>query len=386
MHYFFAPRDGGWVAEQVAVVGAGPDSPREAVLIVDGERAGRRRGGGEGSALRRHGGNLRADHGVPGRKAAGRRRIGRARREWRFAPGVVERALERVGQRSRNLPFTRGGPRIGEVVDRGRGREEQRDLATGRIEHVHIRLSGHGDRRPADDWEAHQPPDEHEQLGNSHEADGALPAPEVGRMKGLVERAAGQHSAVRRAQVNQPASRGPGQQSGELFGGEQRGDRVAGGPRERARPDGRVETVTGATQPPQPLARPRGPAGDVAAQLLDDLDGPLAISVVDRLGNVETLATRIDVVDQVGREQIADVGDHPVRARLDRLVLPQLVDAAPDDGHLASDPVDQLAQRPDGVDVIAVSRAVHGGQELPEPLCVVGVEAVDDVSHLRSLR
>ena len=77
---------------------------------------------------------------------------------------------------------------------------------------------------------------------------------------------------------------------------------------------------------------------------------------MDGLGDVEALGARVEARDEVRADQIGDVGDNPVVAGLDRLVGPQLVDAAPDDGHLRTDAVQQLPQRA-GVTKLSVSAA-----------------------------
>ena len=97
-------------------------------------------------------------------------------------------------------------------------------------------------------------------------------------------------------------------------------------------------------EPPERLDDVRVPAGHVPGDLLEHGQRALAPTVVDRLCDLEPLTARV-TADEVGVEQVADVGDHPVIAGLDRLVRPQAVDAAPDDRHLGADPRDQLLER-----------------------------------------
>jgi hypothetical protein len=120
----------------------------------------------------------------------------------------------------------------------------------------------------------------------------------------------------------------------------------------------------------------RCPSGDVGRELFEHFNGALAAAVVDGLRHVEALPGRVEVGDQVGAQEVADVGDDPVVAGLYRLIGPQPVDAAPDNGHLGPDPVDQFPQRPRDAGTVGVGGPVHGGEQLPEPLRVVGAVPV----------
>ncbi len=105
----------------------------------------------------------------------------------------------------------------------------------------------------------------------------------------------------------------------------------------------------------------RGQAGDVAGELLEDGRRPLSAAVRDR---VRDLGAR---GQGRGRqpgdpEQVADVGQHPRRARLDELVVVEPVEVVLEHPELGRDDVEQLVQGP----LVAVAEAVDRGQELEQ--------------------
>ena len=316
-----------------------------------------------------------------GRRGMGvwwRERVGGRRRRRGLAG---HRLLQGPRDRPGNLPLVGGRPGVGEGVRVRRGRQEYRYLAARRVEGEQARAARHLHRRAADDREARQPPQEHQQLLDAEMADGTPPGAQVRRVEALIERGSGQCGAMGRSQIGQPAGRGAGQRAGQSLVLEQSRHVGRAGSGEGRGAHHRVEPVAGAGEPPEPLDDVGVPAGHVPGQLLQDGQGPLAPAVVDGLGHVEAPPPRVEPVDQVRAEQAADVGDHPVVAGLDRLIGPQPVDAAADDGDLAADPVQQLPERPRGAGGVGVVRAVHRGQQGPQPLGVVLGVAVGDVSH-----
>ena len=76
-----------------------------------------------------------------------------------------------------------------------------------------------------------------------------------------------------------------------------------------------------------------GAPGDVDGHLLEREQRALAAAVADRVGDLGAAvgAGRRDLVDRVVADQVADVGDDPRRARLDELVVVELVDVVLDD-------------------------------------------------------
>ena len=145
----------------------------------------------------------------------------------------------------------------------------------------------------------------------------------------------------------------------------------------RRRTDGGIEPVAGPTEPAHLLDDSHAPPGDVARQLLEQCDGALAPAVVDRLGDIDPSAAGVEAGDEVGGQEIADVVDDPVVARLDRLVLPEPIDAPPDRPlTCGADAGDELAERAGLVDALGVLGAVDLGQELPQLLRVPGLVAV----------
>ena len=296
-----------------------------------------------------------------------------------------DRGVQRARQRAGHLPLAGRSPGLGEVVGNRWHGQEQRDLSAGRVEHVLAGAVGYRDRRPRHDREARQPPQEYQQVGDREVTDRAAACPEVGGMEALVERGIREQRAVRGPQVGHSAGCPAGQQAGNALGPQQLSHVGCAGLREGGRADGRVEAVPGAAQAPEALHDVRGPPRDVQRQLLQDLDGALAAPVVDRLGDVQTLGPRVEFGDQVRGEKVAEIGDDPVVAGLDRLVSPHPVHAPPDDGYLLADPVEQFPQRAGAVEAVGVGGAVDRREQLPEPLGVVAVIAVVDVSHRRSL-
>ena len=210
-------------------------------------------------------------------------------------------------------------------------------------------------------------------------------------MEVLVEGRVGEGGAVCGAQVGEAAHRRLGQRSDEALVGEQLGGltlvcRGAGAARLRqrciewARAHGRIEPVTRAADPPKALDDVGLPPGHVAGDLLEHRQRALAAAVMDRLCDLQALSARV-VADQPGPEQVADVRDDPVVARLDRLVGPQPIDAAPSDRHLSPDAGEQLLKRSRHARHVAVQRAVHPREQLPQPVAVVAVIAIVHLSH-----
>jgi hypothetical protein len=64
--------------------------------------------------------------------------------------------------------------------------------------------------------------------------------------------------------------------------------------------------VPGPGEAPEALDDMRGPARDVERKLFQDLQGALAAAVVDRLGDLEAVGTRVQVAGQFRAEQVAD--------------------------------------------------------------------------------
>ena len=234
-----------------------------------------------------------------------------------------------------------------------------------------------------------EPPQEDQQFRDAEVAERALPGPHVGGVEELVERRVGQRGAVRRSQVGQAAGRGAGQRADQALGrissgGDAAGSPVPGngaGPRSpgpgrggcgrgggRTRRRGASQPVMSAASSSRTPACPCG--GGSRSSWRRPAAGPRRRG--RRPGSCQ---------------QVADVGDDPVVAGLDRLVVPQPVDAAAHDGRLGADPVDQLLQRPGRARRRRCRRCGRrAGSSCPQPLGVVGVVAVVDVSHWRHLR
>ena len=146
-------------------------------------------------------------------------------------------------------------------------------------------------------------------------------------------------------------------------------------------------------RPPEQLEELDGvgrPAGDVPRELLEHGQRALAAAVVDRLRHVgaradgdrrpqvgprqvgEQLVGRrraaAAVEEEVVRDEVADVRDHPVAARLDEEVAPELRDVGLDEVELVADELRQAAQREA---VLGVLLAVDRGQQLVQPLCAL---------------
>ena len=69
--------------------------------------------------------------------------------------------------------------------------------------------------------------------------------------------------------------------------------------------------------------RMRSPAGSVAGQFLHHQHGPLAAAECDGVSDLRAwiVDARVDAIDRLVANQVADVGDHPLGARLDELVV-----------------------------------------------------------------
>ena len=109
----------------------------------------------------------------------------------------------------------------------------------------------------------------------------------------------------------------------------------------------------------------RGPAGDVARQLLEHRQRALAAPVGDRLGDVGAAAD--GVAQRVVADEVADVGDDPRAAGLDEEVVVELRDVVLDDVDLLGDDPQQRAQ---DVALVGVLVAVDGRQQLEEAVGV----------------
>ncbi len=109
-------------------------------------------------------------------------------------------------------------------------------------------------------------------------------------------------------------------------------------------PDLRIEAVPGTAHAPEELDDFGVPTGYVRSDLLEDANGTFAAAIVNRLRCIQALAARVEAGDQVGGERVGDVRNYPIVASLDRLVLPQAIDAAPQNGGLRGDAVHYLAQ------------------------------------------
>jgi hypothetical protein len=189
----------------------------------------------------------------------------------------------------------------------------------------------------------------------------------------LVEGGAGQGGAVHVAQIGEAPGAGARARADQPFRPLQPEAGIAWVHRQA---DRRIQSVARARQAPEHFHHARAPAGDGGGQLLEQRHGPLAAPVADGVGDVDALAAGVQAADQIGCQQVANVGDQPVIAGLDRLVVPQPVDAAPDDGGLHTDARDQLLQRATPVEVGRVHGAVDRRQQVPQLRGVVRLVAV----------
>src|SRR6185503_7745431 len=146
--------------------------------------------------------------------------------------------------------------------------------------------------------------------------------------------------------------------------------------RQGRKTDRRIEAVAGAGQEVKELDNADAPSRDVGGEFFEQTDRALAAAIVDGLADVDAASARVEARDEVRGEQIADVVDHPVVAALDRLVLPQAVDAPADNRRLCSDAIDELAQRTAPIELGRVFRAIERRQQRPQLLAVPGVVAV----------
>jgi hypothetical protein len=102
-----------------------------------------------------------------------------------------------------------------------------------------------------------------------------------------------------------------------------------------------------------------------AAISIEDGERPLAAPVIDGLRHVQPLRARAESGDEVGGQDVADIGDQPVVATFDRLVLTRAVDAAAEHGHLRPNPHHQFSQRPGAAIGSEIHRAVDTVQQIP---------------------
>src|ERR1700743_3072771 len=110
--------------------------------------------------------------------------------------------------------------------------------------------------------------------------------------------------------------------------------------------------MTRTSKTPEEFDDLRVPPGNIGGNLLQDRDRSLAAAVVDRLGDIKPLSARVEAIDQIDVEKRADIGNQPVVARFDRLVIPHPIDATAQDCRLGADAVDDLAQWPLRVELI----------------------------------
>ena len=109
--------------------------------------------------------------------------------------------------------------------------------------------------------------------------------------------------------------------------------------------DRRIELMPRAAEPAEELDRARVASGDVGGEFLQDAERAGPPAVVDRLRDIEALRPRVQARHEARGEQVADIRHHPIVTGLDRLVLPQPVDASPNCGGLRTDAVEQFLQR-----------------------------------------
>jgi hypothetical protein len=200
----------------------------------------------------------------------------------------------------------------------------------------------HRDRGYWTDRETEQPPDEDAKMRNVVPAKGTLAGAGVGGVEEFVERGAALTCAVDVAQVSEAADRTAGQRSDQALRPLQLA-KVGG--RSRRWTDRWVQPVAAARQSAEELDPLGVPAADIRGDLFQDAERALAAAVIDRIGDIEPLAARVQAQDQAGIDQFRDVGDHPVVARLDRLVFPVPIDAAAKGGRGDAHAIDEFAQR-----------------------------------------
>ena len=125
-----------------------------------------------------------------------------------------------------------------------------------------------------------------------------------------------------------------------------------------------VVQVLGRREQLEGLVGPGGQAGDVARELLQHRGRALAAPVRDRVRHLAPRAERL--AGQAGdAEQVADVGEHPRRARLDELVVVEPSQALLEHRRLVADHVEQLGERPP---LLLVADAVDRGEQLGQAL------------------
>ena len=112
---------------------------------------------------------------------------------------------------------------------------------------------------------------------------------------------------------------------------------------------------------------PCRPPGRVASELFEDDGGSLAPAIRDRVRDVgaQTDVRRFNRADRSDAEQIADVGDDPVLARLDEPVTVERRHVAFDALELALDDCEQCPQR---LALVDVAIAQERGQQEVQPL------------------
>ena len=96
------------------------------------------------------------------------------------------------------------------------------------------------------------------------------------------------------------------------------------------------------------LDRARVPAGDVAGQLLQHHGGALAAPERDRVRHLGARAAdpRRDAVEHLVADEVADVRHHPGGARLDELIVVQLIEILLQHTHLLGQHGQQARERP----------------------------------------
>ena len=101
------------------------------------------------------------------------------------------------------------------------------------------------------------------------------------------------------------------------------------------------------------------PARDVGGQFLQHRDGSFAAAIIYGFGNIEPLLPCSQPAHQAGIEQIGNVGDHPIVAGLDGLVIPKAIRGPAQNRRLLTDAVDQFTQWPIAVIGIRVFKTIN---------------------------
>jgi hypothetical protein len=132
------------------------------------------------------------------------------------------------------------------------------------------------------------------------------------------------------------------------------------------------------------LDRAGGPAGEVVCQLLEHRRGPLASPVRERVGDERPLTERSGTERQQpsNAQQVADVGDDPLLARLDEPVVVQLLDVGLEEVDVARDDAQQGAQL---VLLRLIAHPVDGREQVVQPVALGGVHAGLGVTAVRRI-